>query len=207
MPFRPASRGSSALFLRLAAERPQSSLIDREIVSAGVSFVYDSTDWVRLWYDDGHAVTSPCGVLTAHRAITTCGRLLWLVRSTGKRRAYHAWSDDPADAMDEAARAWAHRKAVRADWQRIESLARDLRRGRRRFDVRIEDAHRSPLCTLGIEGFLSSLGMGRVTRISGRLAGWLMLIEPQVGFVIHEAERRHAQRAEAPQDRSAPVEA
>jgi len=67
----------------------------------------------------------------------------------------------------------------------------DLRRGRRHLRVSVEDAHASPLCSLGIEGFCASMGLAQVPAISGRLAGWLMRIEPQLGFVIDAAWQRH----------------
>lgn len=182
----------SDLFLRLAAERQMISLIDRHLLARADSFRRDTSDWVKLWYDPGNARVSDCGQMTAYRAITDAGRTLWFVFTPRKTKGYHALTDCHIEAMAMAQHAWQRRRIVRSEWRQVEALARDLRAGRVRMDVRMEDAQASALCTLGIEGFLAGVGLARVTRISGRLAGWLMKIEPQMGFVIYEAQRRHA---------------
>lgn len=182
----------------LAKERQMTSLIEKEIISAGADFVFDKTNWVPLYFDRNYAVTSDCGKMTAYRAVTTKGQLLWLVFTPAKSHGYHALCADPVAAMEEAQRAWARRRAVRQDWASVERSARDLIFGRQKFDIRLEDAQASPLCTLGIEGFLAAIGMSRVKRISGRMAGLLMKIEPQMGFVIYEAMQRHRAAQLAP---------
>ncbi|MEP5152688.1 hypothetical protein [Planktotalea sp.] len=179
----------------LAQQRQMTSLIDKEIISSGGTFEFDKTDWVPLYYDTGYAVRSECGAAMAYRAVTMDAQLLWLVFTPSKRRGYHATAHDPVQAIADAKAAWARRSMVRQNWQMVEQTARDLRRFQQRFDVRIEDAQTSPLCSLGIEGFLRSIGMGRVERISGWLAGWLMKVEPQMGFVIFEAMQRHGAKA------------
>ncbi|MEM8576716.1 MAG: hypothetical protein AAGF60_02590 [Pseudomonadota bacterium] len=186
----PFSSKTPKPFFTLAAARQMTSLIERELLLAAPPFVRDTSDWVKLWYDPGNAKTSECGQMTAYRAVTDGGRTLWFVFTPRKARGYHALTDCHIAAMDMARRAWAQRRAVRADWPAVEALARELRLGRVRLDVRMDDAERSPLCTLGIEGFLRGVGLGRVRQISGRLAAWLMLIEPQMGFVLHEAALR-----------------
>lgn len=179
------------LFETLAKERQMLSLIEKEVLAGSGSFVFDNTNWVKLWYDPGYAVASDCGTMTAYRAITADGDLLWFVFGDGKKLGFHATETDPVAAMEEAKAAWAHRKAVRTRWDEVEEVSRDLWRGTQKFDVRIEDAHASPLCTQGIEGFMGSVGLGGLTRISGRTAAMMMKIEPQVGFVIFEAWQRH----------------
>lgn len=172
--------------------RPMTSLIERDLLTITARFRADRSNWVRMWVDPDHAVRSDCGQITALRGITWDGKLLWLVHHPDKRHGYHSAHDCPFAAIDEAEQAWRERRRVRQCWPFVEDLARDLRRGRRRMEVRIEDAHASALCTVGIEGFLGRIGLGRVQRVSGRTAGALMLIEPQVGFVILAAfERLH----------------
>ncbi|GAB4347187.1 MAG: hypothetical protein Kow0026_00220 [Oricola sp.] len=100
----------------------------------------------------------------------------------------HSLEKDPDGAIKEALAAWRARRAVRSQWHVVEKVTSDLLVGRRRFDVTLEDAHNSPLCTVGIEAFLKRVGMAGRTRISGRAAAILMkLVEPQMGFVIHQA--------------------
>jgi len=174
----------------LAKQRQMTSLIDKEIISSGNELVFDRTDWVPLYYDKGYAVTSDCGTATAFRAATLDHQLLWLVFTNGKSRGFHAMTDCPVAAIVEAQDVWMRRGEIRRDWYLVERAARNLMTGRARFRVRLADAHASPLCTLGIEGFLQSLGLGRVKSVSGRTAALLMQIEPQVGFVIYEAMQR-----------------
>ena len=193
----------SSARLLLAQQRPMTSLVDREIASAGPDLVYTSADWVPLYFDRGHGVTSDCGKITAFRALTLKGHFLWMVFARDKARGFHASTDDPHRAIEMALTAWAHRRAVRQDWHRVEATARDLIWGRQRFDVRREDLHASPLCSLGAEGFLAAIGAGRAQRLPGRLAALLMKIEPQMGFVIYEAMRREAAARAPEQDRVA----
>lgn len=179
----------------LAQQRQMTSLIDKEIISSGGEFIFDKTDWVPLYYDTGYDVRSECGTATAYRAATLDGHLLWLVFTPAKRRGYHATSHDPVQAIADAKASWARRSMVRKEWDGVEHSARALRKFQGDFDIRIEDAQASPLCSLGIEGFMRSIGIGRVQRIPGWLAGWLMKLEPQMGFVIFEAMQRHAAQA------------
>jgi hypothetical protein len=174
------------------------SLMEKEFLAASDAFLFDKTDWVKLWYDPGHAIRSDCGKITAYRAITRRGQLLWYVFHTEKSRGYHASCSSPHAAIEEAQAVWVHRRLVKSQWSDVQRIAQDLASGKAKFDVRIEDAHASPLCTLGIDGFLSSVGLARVTRISGRMAALLMKLEPQMGFVIYEAWQRHkaAQKTE-----------
>ena len=179
-----------AAFKRLAHERQMMSLIDRDIVSLGGDFLFHRSDWVSLYYDTGYMVTSDDRSQYAYRAITTRGELLWLVFSTGKSRGYHSEERCPFAAFEDAQRALAHRRFVKSRWNDVNRVASALRRGSLRFDVLIEDAHASPLCAMGTRHFLRSIGIPNVQRMSGFKLAWIMLIEPQLGFVIHEAALR-----------------
>jgi len=177
--------------LMLAKRRQLTSLIDKEIIAESADMVFQKTDWVPLYMDRGHVVASGCGRMRAYRSITMKGRFLWMVFTPGKERGYHALANDPIEAMEQAQASWEERRAVRHNWDQIERTARDLIWGRQRFDISIDDLDACPLCTLGIEGFRNAIGMGRVTRMSGRTAALLMKVEPQVGFLISAAMARH----------------
>lgn len=177
--------------LMLAKQRQMTSLIDMEIIAGSADMVFDKSDWVPLYMDRGYCVTSDCGKMRAYRSVTLQGQLLWMVFTAGKLKGYHALGNDPVDAMAQAWASWSKRRAVRQNWEQIDQTASDLIWGRQSFDIRVEDLDACPLCTLGIEGFRNKIGMGRVTRISGRLAALLMKIEPQMGFVISAAMERH----------------
>lgn len=178
------------LFQKLAGQRQMMSLVEQEILASAGVFCFDKADWVKLWCDTGNVVTSDCGRITAYRAITLDGTLLWYVFHDSKKRGFHAGETDPFAAIEAAKDAWARRRQIRARWDEVESIATDLRKGRQKFDVLVSDAHRSPLCSFGIKGFLTSIGMGRANGLNGRLAGVLMKLEPQLGFAIYEAWKR-----------------
>ena len=184
------SKHNAARYL-LASQRQMTSLTDKEILSQGVDFVFYKTDWVPLYYDTGYVVTSDCGMIKACRAATLTGQLLWLVFHPKKAHGYHALEQDPVAAIERAQAVWARRAQVRTNWAEVEQSARDLIMGRQKFDIRMEDAEASPLCILGIQGFLRGIGMANVRRMPGRLAAMLMKVEPQMGFVIYEALQRH----------------
>ena len=181
---------------KLALQRPMTSLIEKEILATSDAIVTDASNWVTMWVDTGHAVTVDRGVTAAYRGICTDGRLLWLVRHIDRQHGYHSTEADPLAAIEQAEQAWVMRKIVRQRWAEVEEVARELRAGRMRFDVTLEDAKASPLCTVGIEGFLNRMRLNRVSRVSGRVAGLLMHVEPQVGFVIDVAYRRSVLGAE-----------
>ena len=175
----------------LAMQRPMTSLIEREILTTSECLAFERENWVDAFVDYGHTVTFDRARTRANRGIATAdGTLFWLVRRDGKAHGYHALADDPLAAVEEAERAWSRRRKVRARWSEIEATAHDLMVGRRRFGVAVEDAFASPLCTLGIRAFMRRYRIPAHREVSGRFAALLMRIEPQVGFVIHEAERR-----------------
>lgn len=178
------------LIARLAMTRPMTSLIERDLLGVTAQMQHDHSDWVRMWIDPDNVVHGDCGTITAWRGITWDGELLWLVRHESKMKGYHSRQTCPFSAIEEAQRAWQERRRVRERWPEVKTLARDLFFGRQRLDMRIEDAHASALCTVGVESFLSRIGLGGWQRCSGRTAAILMLIEPQVGFVIFAAHER-----------------
>lgn len=182
------------LRIRLARRKPcQRALIrsltpdhaeNPEIIDANFE------NWVRMWVDLRPAGKSDCGKIIALRGVSWDGQALWLIRHADKRFGYHATAPTPQAAIAEATAAWAERRRVRRHWPTVRRIARDLALGRRRMEVRLEDAHASALCTVGIEAFLRRIGLGRYDRVSGRMAAMMMLLEPQVGFVILAAHER-----------------
>ncbi|SHH48412.1 hypothetical protein [Marivita hallyeonensis] len=189
-----------AAYELLAQERPMVSLIDRDILALGGDFIPLRSDWISLFYDTGHKVTSDDGSQYAFRAITTRGEYLWLVFSAGKTRGYHAETTCPHSAFAEAREALTYRRAVKSRWDDVRAVARALRRGKLRFDVLIEDAMESPLCAMGTRHFLRSFGLSGIKRISGFKLAWMMLIEPQLGFVIYQAALREGVLSACSQD-------
>ncbi|THH36826.1 hypothetical protein E4Z66_07725 [Aliishimia ponticola] len=174
----------------LTLERQMTSLMEREIAALSDELEYNSENWVRMWIDTAQTVHSDCGDITAQRGIDETGQLLWMVRHVDRKHGYHSPEADPVAAMEEAQIAWDRRRAVRKNWSEITALASDLRSGKRSMTVLISDAENSPLCAVGIRSFLTRIGMPNISRAPGRLVGLMMLIEPQVGFVIHEAAER-----------------
>jgi hypothetical protein len=185
---------ASALKTLLSKERPMQSLIEAEMATVTGTITRETANWVPMWVDQSHKITSDCGKITALRAITDQGELIWFVHHADKAHGYHANTDSSAEAIEEAHFAWSERRRVRKQWPMVQKLARDLVLGRRKMDVTIEDAYNSALCRMGTEGFLRKMRMPGIKRMSGRTAGLLMLIEPQMGFAIHRAYER--QRAE-----------
>ena len=192
MPFVSKRAARRAPLLRkLVAERQFVSLMEKEFAIATQDFTFSRDDWVPMWVDNGNTVISDDGTCKALRGITTSGQLVWLVFRDGKSRGFHSTQADPFAAIAEAKRTWQRRKDVRRDWGTVRRVSRALLTGRMRFDVRMEDAEASPLCTLGIEGFLRGIGLPQARRIPGWSAAALLLVDDQIGFVIYEAYLRH----------------
>ena len=61
-----------------------------------------SSDWVSAYLDRGNTVSVDGVRIVATRAITTQGRLIWLVANRHLSRAYHSRKADPHAAMAEA---------------------------------------------------------------------------------------------------------
>jgi hypothetical protein len=178
------------LIADLTLKRPNTSLIERELLSVVAPIYLDHSNWVRMWVDPEHSVRSDCGQITAMRGVTWEGQLIWLVHHREKRHGYHSAHACPFDAIEEAQGVWVERRRVRQNWPFVQSLARDLLLGRRKLEVRIEDAHASALCSFGIDGFLKRIGFGRAKRTSGRVVALMMLLDDQAGFVLLAAYER-----------------
>lgn len=196
MPIHPLSAPSRALIDRLIAERPGLTGLERLAADTERDVIFDRSDWVSAWVDTGHRIDGTADGLTATRAITAQGRLIWLVRSPGYQRAYHSRAATAGAAMAEAATAWRRRREMRAHRDELRGIVRDLRRGRLRYPISVEDAYASPLCAEGVDGFLRAIGMARFRVFPGWFIAWCFALDRQVGFVIWEAHRRHmAERA------------
>jgi hypothetical protein len=181
-----------ALIQELVRSRPTSAPLETDVPNDATPIFLDRSNWVRMWVDPEHAVRSDCGEITARRGITWDGQMIWLVHHREKRHGYHAGQSCAYAAIEEAEKVWVDRRRVRQNWSFVQSLARDLLLGRRKLEVRIEDAHASALCSFGIEGFLKRIGLGRLRRTSGRVVALMMLLDDQAGFVILSAyERAH----------------
>ena len=189
-----------ALKIALVGLRPMSSLIEKELALATGAIKRETVNWVPMWVDWGNAVRSDETSATAVRAISDRFEPLWYVRHDTKRHGFHSTRTLPLEAIDEARRAWDHRRVVRSEWDEVLRVRRELLLGRRKLRVTQQDAFDSALCTIGIQWFLRRTGIGLVPSISGRSAALLMRIEPQLGFVIHQALQREARaRGESPE--------
>jgi len=166
------------------------SLMEKEMVIATGELIFDDENWVKMWVDTGHGVISDDGSCVAYRGIDLDAKLLWLVRHPKRSHGYHASAASPIDAIAEAQHAWAERARVRSRWPMVKQIARDLISGKQSFSITREDARRSALCGVGIDAFMTRLWMPDKQVISGRMAASLMVIEPQLGFVIHTAYER-----------------
>ncbi len=183
----PAPHLRTALFETLASERKTAPREERVKRATGDDFTFVDRTWVTLWYDPQNAVRSDCGGMTAYRAITTTGDLLWYVAPEGEAPVYHAQCADPFEAIEHATVALGAQSDLNRRWAHIERLASDLRQGIIHFDVTLADARLAPICPLGFKAMMASVGLFGATSVSGRTAAMLMRIEPTVGFVIHAA--------------------
>ena len=190
MPFASSSQKRSALFKALAAQRACLAEQDQKALATSNTFVFANCNWVSLWFDPGHAVASDFGTMTAYRAITTAGELIWYVVPEAGAPVYHAQCADPVQAMDHAAEVHRGQHALRDEWHLVETIAQDLRSGTQQFDVTLDDARDAPMCPLGFKAVMASVGLFGFKRISGKTAAKLMAVEPQMGFVIHAAWKR-----------------
>jgi len=185
-----AKKSQTALQEMLINKRKMTSLMERELALALNEVKRETANWVPMWVDWGHTVRSDCNTATAIRAITDKGELLWYVRHDQKKHGFHSLESDPFDAFADAMVAWKKRALVRAHWAQVKALSRDLMLGREEFRITMDDAEQSALCTLGIKWFRERLHIANKPDISGRFAGFLMKVEPQIGFIIYEAALR-----------------
>ena len=174
---------------QLIALRRGTSSLDRHFDTGADSLRYDRSNWTTLLYDLRNSVSSERGRV-AYRAMTSRGEALWFVVSDGKKRGYHAETECPWRAIEMAREANRRRREIRARWDDVRRLGREVRLGRRRFEVTLDDAAASPLCAMGVRNFMRTIGLGRVKRAPAAVVGWMMLIDDQVGFVLYEAALR-----------------
>ncbi|MEO0402181.1 MAG: hypothetical protein AAF214_07380 [Pseudomonadota bacterium] len=190
MPFATAPMRRSRLLKTLAAERASSSPSERAANPGADAFVHDTSHWVSLWYDQDNACPSDFGTMTAYRAITVQGDLIWYVVFENGASVYHALCDDPREAITQASEAQSAQRQLMDQWHSVQAIARDLLAGRQKFDVTLDDAHIAPMCPLGFRAVMASAGLFGFKRISGKTAARLMKAEPQMGFVIYAAWMR-----------------
>lgn len=174
----------------LVKERQMLSLMEKEIAIVVGELVQNNENWVKMWVDTGHIVSSDDGKINAFRGIDFNGQLMWLVRHPNKRHGYHSLEADPFDAIAEAQTAWRERARVKAKWSDVQRLSRDLMLGRESFTVTRDDAYNSALCSAGIDAFMKRIGLPNVQTLSGRNVAFLMLLDSQLGFVINSAAER-----------------
>lgn len=176
----------------LENQRPMPPSAVRSLDVLPDKLFFDWSDWVAAWVDPLNRATADCGTVVACRAISTEGRLLWLVRKSGLGRAYHSREEQAGAAIADAERAWRRRQEQKIFKPQVRAIVSDLRWLRVRHAVLIDDAYRSPLCDEGIDSFLRTLRIAGFRSYPGWLVGWLFAIDRQVGFVLWEAHLRVA---------------
>lgn len=182
--------GAGAQKARLLALRRTGDQHETSLETRPSELIFDRSDWVSIWMDPRQCVISDCGTLTATRAITPQGRLLWMVRKSGLQRAYHSRETRADQALQDARIAWRRRKEQSNLKGEVRRIVRDLGTFRVRYSILIDDAYQSPLCDEGVDGFLRSLGIAGFRRYPGWLIAWLFRFDRQVGFVLYEAHKR-----------------
>ena len=150
----------------------------------------DRSNWVWMLVDETFPVVCEDDTMIAYRAITRRGRFIWYVYRNGKEHGYHARSSTVEAAFEEARAAIDARRAARLDWEHVLAFARDLRAGRAKATVRRSDAYASPLCDEGVDRFMETLRLAHVEQMNGRALAWLMLLDGQIGYVLHAYLKR-----------------
>lgn len=191
-----SSAHSDFLKTRLAMTRQMTSLIDRSFIAAGPDMHRTREDWVPGWVDMGHRVQGSAAEQSALRAIDDDGRLMWMVHTTGKARAFHSAATDPVAAMEEASVARQRRRMVKANWDEVKRLQSAALAGKLDMRVDIEDAPIGGLCALGTTWFMRRMGLARVRSLSARTTALLGMIEPQVLHVLYAAATRQGVSSE-----------
>ncbi|WP_421853430.1 hypothetical protein [Oricola sp.] len=170
---------------RLLGERPSTTPLELDFADLADGIRADRASWVKMLVDEKNQVQCGDGLLTAYRSITMDGALVWYVFAKDKPHGYHSLAEHPDEAFREARAAMAARKRALSQWETVQGFGELLRSGQVSFTFTSADLKGTPLCDLGIQNFLRTFRLHRVQRISGRWVGWLMLIEPQVGFVVY----------------------
>ena len=194
---------SDRLKRSLICTRPETSLIDKEILSDGSHLRFDTSNWVRCWYDTDHRYDDPAGEVRALRAISTEGELFWLVHHENKRHPFHADTETAEDAVEMARLFWGRRRITRSRMAHFSTLRRDVLMGRARGTVLVEDAARAGLCAMGTRAFMRRMGIGKRRAVPARVVALLSFVEPQAGMVLQAAFDRMAQNA--PRGADAPL--
>ncbi|MDU8941979.1 hypothetical protein [Ovoidimarina sediminis] len=189
---RPFSYHHGTLIDRLVAARTAAPMLERMCADPRRDVFFDRSDWVSVYADAANTVRRDQGRLTATRAITLQGRMIWLVRARAFKRAYHSRAGTAEAAFRDAETAWSRRAAMRVHRDELQRVVRDLRFGRVRYPITVDDAYASPLCEEGVDGFLRSFGLGRFRTFPGWFIAWAFALDRQVGFVIWEAHLRQA---------------
>ncbi|UWQ23109.1 hypothetical protein [Jannaschia sp. W003] len=203
-PFDTRRLPAETLKARLIAARPDLSLVEQEILSDGPHLERNTDNWVRSWVDRDHVVTHRSGRVTATRAITDSGLLIWMVQLQGNRFAFHADREGVDDAFRQASEARRARKAIAARWDEYRALRRRIFLGDRKLRITVDDARRAGLCELGIQGFLHRFGLGGRADFPGRLLAVLSYLDRQVGYAVYAGHtRQQAEEAETSVGREA----
>ena len=191
---------SDRLKRSLICTRPDTSLIDKEILSEGDHLRFDKSNWVRCWYDTDHRYEDPSGEVRVLRAISTEGELFWLVHHENKKHPFHADTDTGEEAVEMARLFWGRRRVTRCRMAHFSKLRREVLLGRQRETVLVEDAARAGLCAMGKRAFMRRMGIGNRAAVSTRVVALLSFVEPQAGMVLQAAFDRKARNAAPEED-------
>jgi len=149
------------LRLELISTRPEFPEDFQAINKAANLCERNTDDWVRVWIDPGHEFRDEQTSATARRAITDEGQLIWMVLVDGKRFAFHASAQKVHDAFVQATEAAENRRAIARQWRKVKQLRRNILLLKTRVRPTMDDARKSGLCDLGIQGFLRRTGLGK----------------------------------------------
>ena len=147
----------------------------------------ESSNWVSALIDETHFFRDEKLRMTAYRAVTKHGQLIWYVFRDGRRVGYPASAGAPATAISEARSIEAARKDASIHWSRVRSFARDLRKGRTHETILLSDAYAAPLSAVSVEGFREAFGLTAYKSMSGRVMAMLAVCDERVAFVLYAA--------------------
>ena len=179
-----------SLFETLTAQRTLGHCASKQGDTSTDAFIFVDRTWVTLWYDPRHAIPSTCGSMTAYRAITTTGDLLWYVASENAGPVYHAQCATPAEAILHAKIALGIQGGTNGRMTQIHRLAQELRNGTIAFDVIDDDARGTSRRPIGFRALLALGALFGQRGISGRTAALLMMLDSDMGSIIQSAARR-----------------
>lgn len=151
---------------------------------------------LNAWLDLGNGFDA--GSYRAHRALSDDGSLGWAVGHPRWASPGLSKAETPQAAIAEVEAAQRERQRVRRLWGEVRRLAGAMRRGAVVLDVPLAAAPQSRLAPV-----LRRVG---VERLPGRAAGWLMLLDPRLGYAIWSAHTRAVERRLADASYSAGAE-